>query len=504
MNAYPLGPSAEAVDIALILEGSYPYMLGGVSAWVHQIIQNFPEYTFGLVFLGGSEEDNKEGIRYAIPDNVIQFQTHYLFEEKEPAIKKNVIGNPGGFLFVKEMHEQFKCPHAMEQIGDISLITDKEHGVDYEQFLYSKLSWEYITEEYSKQCGDTSFIDYYWTVRNIHKPLWKLASIVDNFPQAKVVHTVSTGYAGLLSFLVQRRYNYPVILTEHGIYTKERKIDIFLSNIFRDDNERALAEASYLRNLWDRYFKTLAQLSYQVADPIVSLFKHAQSIQLEEGANPDKTIVIPNGIDIQRYQKARRPLDEKQHVICFVGRIVPIKDVKGFIKSIPYLHNADPSLKFWIVGSTDQDPAYAKECVELVENIQLEDIVEFKPHQKMDDILPQIKILVLSALREGMPLVILESFAAGVPVVVTDVGACKELILGVGKEDKALGPAGTVVKVADPHELQQAITEIIASPKLWKQMSKTAIKRAERYYSEKTMIDRYRVLYEGAIKSWLE
>lgn len=39
-------------DIALLLEGTYPFIRGGVSSWVHQMISGLPEYRFALVFLG--------------------------------------------------------------------------------------------------------------------------------------------------------------------------------------------------------------------------------------------------------------------------------------------------------------------------------------------------------------------------------------------------------------------------------------------------------------------
>ena len=221
---------------------------------------------------------------------------------------------------------------------------------------------------------------------------------------------------------------------------------------------------------------------------------------MEEGADPEKTLIISNGIDIDRFKKLRQPLEEKESIVCFVGRLVPMKDVKGFIRAIPNVYAKMPNVKFWIIGSTDQDPQYAQECHELVENLMLDDVIEFKLHQKMEDVLPKIKILVLSAIRESMPLVVLESFAAGVPVVVSDVGACKELTLGRDEEDQAIGPAGRVVKVADPKELEEAIHDILIHPDLWNQMSESAIKRAERYYDEKTMIEKYKQIYEKAIK----
>jgi polysaccharide biosynthesis protein PelF len=43
---------SKSADIAVILEGSYPYIFGGVSGWMQQIIQAFPNYTFAVIFLG--------------------------------------------------------------------------------------------------------------------------------------------------------------------------------------------------------------------------------------------------------------------------------------------------------------------------------------------------------------------------------------------------------------------------------------------------------------------
>ena len=72
---------------------------------------------------------------------------------------------------------------------------------------------------------ETSFIDYFWTLRTMHVPLFKLASIARSLPRFRALHAVSTGYAGALGAHVYRRTQAPFILTEHGIYTKERKID---------------------------------------------------------------------------------------------------------------------------------------------------------------------------------------------------------------------------------------------------------------------------------------
>ena len=72
-------PTADRADIALLLEGTFPYVSGGVSSWVNQIIRAFPEYRFAIVFLGSRREDYGAP-KYPLPDNVVHFEAHYLYD----------------------------------------------------------------------------------------------------------------------------------------------------------------------------------------------------------------------------------------------------------------------------------------------------------------------------------------------------------------------------------------------------------------------------------------
>ena len=60
----------KTADICFLLEGTFPYVSGGVSSWVNQIIRGFPELSFAIVFLGSREQDYGE-LRCALPDNVV-------------------------------------------------------------------------------------------------------------------------------------------------------------------------------------------------------------------------------------------------------------------------------------------------------------------------------------------------------------------------------------------------------------------------------------------------
>src|SRR5256885_8829339 len=90
------------------------------------------------------------------------------------------------------------------------------------------------------------------------------------------------------------------------------------------------------------------------------------------------------------------------------------------------------------------------------------------------------------------PLVILEAQAAGVPVVSTDVGSCRQLIDGLEPQDQALGSCGRVVGIANPEALADACLELLSSPTQWQAASAAGIARVERYYSDRLLFERYR------------
>ncbi|MCZ2337916.1 MAG: GT4 family glycosyltransferase PelF [Chitinophagales bacterium] len=64
-------------DVCLLLEGTWPYVRGGVSSWINQMILGMPEVTFSVVFIGGSRVASPTR-QYAIPDNVKHIEEVYL------------------------------------------------------------------------------------------------------------------------------------------------------------------------------------------------------------------------------------------------------------------------------------------------------------------------------------------------------------------------------------------------------------------------------------------
>ena len=96
-------------DITLLLEGTYPFVRGGVSGWVHQLIEGLPELSFALVYLG-AERPEREDIRYPLPPNVQSLACHYLMEGASIRETRVRAGNPAYFSASADMHAWFRSP----------------------------------------------------------------------------------------------------------------------------------------------------------------------------------------------------------------------------------------------------------------------------------------------------------------------------------------------------------------------------------------------------------
>ena len=498
-----------SIDVMLLLEGTYPYVSGGVSSWVHQIINGFPELRFHLCFLGSRREDYGEA-RYKLPANVVGLTEHYLFSDEVLPKPRGRQGDRATADLVRKLHTQLREPGdgadagrgARTQVLEQSLQA-MEGRLDLQYFLHSRQSWSYLTEQYLERCTDPSFVDYFWTVRTMHTPIWTLAALARNLPPARTYHTISTGYAGYLGAVLARITRRPLILSEHGIYTKERRIDLFSAQWISDNMpvlERNAGEAGYFRALWIRLFESLGRMCYDAADPVIALYESNRLRQLADGAEPATTCLVANGINVPPFAATRsqRPA-QPPAVMCLIGRVVPIKDVKTFIRAVRVASGRMPGLEGWIAGPEDEHPEYARECHELADSLELGDRLKFLGFQKLVDLLPKVGVVVLSSISEALPLVLLEGYAAGVPAVTTDVGSCKQLIDGLGADDEALGSAGAVVGIADAQALGEACTTLLSDPAAYARAQAAAIARVERYYTQPIMFAKYRAVYEDAL-----
>ncbi|WP_321361110.1 GT4 family glycosyltransferase PelF [Pseudomonas extremaustralis] len=497
---------APIADICLLLEGTWPYVRGGVSSWIHQMILGLPEFTFSVLFIGG-QRSAYTSRRYEVPANVLHIEEVYL-EDATRAVDLRGTPREANPQQLFDLYRFLHHPDPPERAMGERLLDDIANGdLTLDDVLRSRASWETLSEGYRQHCADPSFVNYFWTLRSLQSPLLMLAEASRNMPRARVLHSISTGYAGLLGCILKQRWNCTYLLSEHGIYTKERKIDLAQASWIAESSGQALNRSldggsGYTRTLWIRFFERIGQLAYNSADSIIALYDGNRQRQIKDGAEPSRTQLIANGIDLTQWTQV---LENRAPGIAprvgMIGRVVPIKDVKTFLRAMRGVISVMPEVEGWIVGPEEEDPEYVSECRSLMASLGLEGKVHFLGFQRIQDILPQLGLMVLTSISEAQPLVILEAWAAGTPVVSSDVGSCRELIEGGSAEDRDLGIAGKVVAIADPQATSAAILELLRSPERWLAAQASGLARVNRYYTEALMLQRYRDLYQAATEN---
>ncbi len=277
----------------------------------------------------GGDRNHYGKQQYELPDNVVHLECHYLMDNLADAKPKPSKGKRTAFDTQRKLHDQFRSnePVPAGVLSQALRDLGRKAGISKEDFLYSQESWQMIDESYRQYCTEPSFVDYFWTIRVMHAPLFQIAEIARNIPATRTVHAISTGYAGLLGAMLNDIRGVPFILTEHGIYTKERKIDLSQAEWIRDVSDKVSTnlndQLGYIRQLWIRFFESLGRLAYQQADPIISLYLGNQQRVSQPRELPPQLLSEP-GVNLSAHrapiaptENAPRPHQCANMLACF-------------------------------------------------------------------------------------------------------------------------------------------------------------------------------------------
>ncbi len=497
MNYPIIDAPAEEADVCLIVEGAYPYVWGGVSHWVQRLVRAQRRLTFHIVAI--TADDRKRKVLYKVPPNVTGIHNIALQRRVEP--QPAARGTDAMVRAIEPALASFLQGGGREELRQLSDAFARHHvAATLPQLLNSEAAYAMVQRMYERSVSDSSFLHYFWTWRSLVGGLCSV--MLARLPPARVYHAVSTGYAGLAMARATLNGNKPGVLTEHGIYTNERRIEVAMAEWLRDPRPTSYAVADRpadLRDVWMSAFSSYSRAAYESANRIVTLFEGNQAVQQREGASPTRMTLIPNGVDVERYAGVRRAARHHVPTVALMGRVVPVKDIKTFIHAAAELRQQVPKLRVQIFGNRDEDPAYARECDDMVAFLGLQDCVEFKGHIEAREALAEVDVLVLTSLIEAQPLVLLEAGAAGIPCVVTDVGACREVILGRPGEYPPLGAGGFVTPLANPRATAQAVGQLLRDELLRARCGRALHMRVRRYYNRRMVDTAYAELYARQI-----
>lgn len=466
--------------ICLIAEGSYPYITGGVSSWIQMLIEGLAEYNFILYAI--SADDSKKGkFVYKIPNNVIEIREVFL---NTFLVEK---ANWGRRYNLKKAEIELLVTLLTSRGADMDMLFRLISKVDHiADFILSKSFFDILKKAYSEKYAQVSFLDYFWSVRSMVMTLFNL--LKQPMPEADYYHSVSAGYAGVIGAVCKGHFNKPFLMTEHGIYTREREEEIIKSSWIK----------GYFKDMWIDLFYSLSRSAYKSADKVVTLFSRNKEIEIEIGCPADKIQIIPNGIKIEAYSGLLGKGHNTNRInIGAIVRVVPIKDIKTMLYAFSLVKQEVANADFYIMGPTDEDTVYYEECTRLVELLELKDVY-FTGRVDVKDYIGKMDALVLTSISEGQPLVILEGMACKKPFVVTDVGSCSELLYGI---DDFFGDAGFIAPVMDYVKIAQGIIKFCTDDKLRRDMGQNGYERVSQIYTYDQFIGQYKQLYKQLDKT---
>ncbi|MEK3884255.1 GT4 family glycosyltransferase PelF [Paenibacillus sp. PL2-23] len=465
------------MKICLIAEGSYPYITGGVSSWIHAIVNQMPEHEF-IIFAIGASRSQKGQFKYKLPANVKEVKEMFLDSYLE---EEGIWGKRFRLTDVQKQSLQALLGEKLDM--DWSGLFDMLRSPKFRNaadFLTSKDFFDLLEELCAKHYPLVPFTEMFWTVRSMILPL--LLTIREDIPEADMYHSVSTGYAGVVGSLAKHLYNKPFILTEHGIYSREREEEIIKADWVK----------GYFKDLWIEYFYRLSSCAYEAADQVVTLFRRNKEIQIELGCDAGKIDIIPNGVNVDDYMSIRAQTTDGKLRIGAIIRVVPIKDIKTMLQSFAVIKRELPETEFYVMGPYEEDKQYYEECLQLQAALELKD-VHFTGAVRILDYMGMMDLFMLTSISEGQPLAILEGMAGAKPFVATNVGSCKELLSGM---DDGLGEAGLIAPVMHYEKLAMAAIQLGKDRQLREKMGRNAYERVKRFYRQEDVIKNYRRLYQ--------
>jgi len=256
---------AVRTDVCLILEGTYPYVAGGVSSWVHQLVSSLDHIRFSLMVLLPTEEYGKE-LKYELPENIMEISEAHIhdYQPSRMESKTDKRTQERAFGVLKDFVESSLHGDYSQFPALLDLLTGTPPTISTHDILYSPRAWDVFETLYKKHHLDASFIDLFWTFRFSILPLLKTVNA--KIPKSRIYHAVATGYAGILgSMATLRNPDSSLILTEHGIYAKERRIEIADARWLYDEFEDTMRpdhEQSFFKQWWTELFLLLSKITY--------------------------------------------------------------------------------------------------------------------------------------------------------------------------------------------------------------------------------------------------
>jgi glycosyltransferase involved in cell wall biosynthesis len=252
-----------------------------------------------------------------------------------------------------------------------------------------------------------------------------------------------------------------------------------------------IADDNRLRNIWwlGVAHRFLAQRLFQSGAILSSVSRETAWRAEEIFQIPQNTFaVIPNGMTFPESSGKKNRVKQQRLVVGHVGQMHPGKGWRLLLEAVDQLHQEGLDIRLLLAGAGEDADLANQEASKRKEYVQFLGLVQ----NAGERLIPQLDVLVLATWSEGMPMSIIEAFAAGVPVIATAVGGIPEMV-----EDEVNG----ILIERNSTAIAQALRKYFFDPNLVLRLRNGALKTFSEKFEISQVVRRYSSLYDLAINS---
>ncbi|PJE95754.1 glycosyl transferase [Streptomyces carminius] len=467
-------PCPDTPSVTLLTEGTYPHHHGGVSVWCDQLVTGMPDVDFRVVAVTAT---GRESPVWEPPAQVREIRTAPMWGPPPPGRA------PRGsrlrrFRTELEAFLTALLDPGQEELFPASLYTlagYAERG-ELSPALRSEDAVRVLARLWNRPALPTAAArptlrDALTAVDLLEHALRPLA-----VPPATdgVTHAVSGGLATLPGLVAHHRHKVPFLLTEHGVYLRERYL-----------GSRAEPYRWPVKALLLGFFRLLAGEGYRSAALVTPGNRYNRRWEEHGGTPPERIRTVYNGVDPAAFPLAGP--EPETPTLSWAGRVDPIKDLATLVRAFALVREELPGARLRIFGGTPRGAeSYRTGLEKLAAELGVAGGVTFEGRvEDIRDAYAAGNVVMLSSVSEGFPFTLIEAMSCGRATVSTDVGGVRE----------AVGETGLVVPPRDPAAMARAALRLLNDPAERARMGEGARLRVIEQFTLRQTISAFRDIY---------
>ncbi|GAA2392634.1 GT4 family glycosyltransferase PelF [Streptomyces coeruleofuscus] len=460
----------------MLTEGTYPHVHGGVSTWCDQLVKGMPEVDFHLVSLTGS---GREPVTWELPPNVYA-HTPVPTWGPRPGRRRPPYGRARRRF--TETYERFLLSfldpgsHAdfgesLNELAELARDGRLPAALRTESALRS-LMWIWTMPHLPTAAARPTVHDALTATDLLEHALRPLGVRI---PEESVAHAVSSGLATLPALAARHLDGVPFLLTEHGIYLRERYLG------YRRDAQRWPVKAFMLG-----FYRELNSYGYRAADLITPCNQYNRRWEERGGADADRIRTVYNGVDPAAFPHAGP--EPGVPTLSWCGRIDPIKDLETLIRAYAMVRAEIPATRLRLFGPVPPGgEAYRTRLEKLAAELGVTDGLTFEGRiTEVWRAYAAGHLVMLSSISEGFPFSIIEAMSCGRTTVSTDVGGVRE----------AVGDTGLVVPPREPEKMAAAALTLLKDDERRLELGRLSRQRVIDRFTLRRSVDAFRTIYK--------